>query len=84
MTRSNDRGRGRCPRLAPWPSGCAVVQRTSCSPVGEAALKRLIYKCEGASYEQIREAIASHNAGNRVATLVLERTLGGLDSDDAS
>lgn len=53
----------------------AWKQVTSGTPVGEPVLRRLVYKCEGATYEQVREAIASHNEGNRIATLVIERPL---------
>lgn len=48
-------------------------QLTSYTPVGEMQLRRLIFKTEGASYEDVRDAIKSHNEGNRIATLVIER-----------
>ena len=48
-------------------------QLTSYTPVGEPALRRLIFRCEGASYDDVREAIQSHREGNGIATLVIER-----------
>ena len=48
-------------------------QLTSYTPVGDPELRRLIFKCEGASYDDVREAIASHREGNSIATLVIER-----------
>jgi hypothetical protein len=48
-------------------------QLTSYKPVGEVQLRRLIFKTEGASYDDVRDAIKSHNEGNRIATLVIER-----------
>ena len=50
-------------------------QMTSYTPVGEPALRRLLYKCDSATYDDIREAIASHREGNNICTLVLERSL---------
>jgi hypothetical protein len=48
-------------------------QLTSYTPVGEVQLRRLIFKTEGASYDDVRDAIKSHNEGDRIATLVIER-----------
>lgn len=48
-------------------------QLTSYTPVGEMQLRRLIFKTEGASYDDVRDAIKSHNEGDRIATLVIER-----------
>jgi hypothetical protein len=64
-------------------------QVASGTPVGAGnpqniKLKRIIYKCDSATYDNVREAISSHSEGNRIATLVLERSLEGVGdaSDD--
>lgn len=54
-------------------------QVISYTPQGKLTLKRLVYRTEGASYNDVREAISSHrldDGGNGVVTLVLERVVG--------
>ena len=53
----------------------ALKQLASYTPVGETLLRRLIFRCDGASYNDVRDAIASHREGNSIATLVIERPL---------
>ena len=53
----------------------AWKQMTSYTPVGEPELRRLVFKTEGASYDDIRDAIQSHREGNMIATLIIERSL---------
>lgn len=50
-------------------------QVTSGTPVGDVSRKRLIFKTEGATYANVRDAIASHRGddGDDKVTLVLER-----------
>lgn len=53
-------------------------QMMSYTPVGKMALKRLIFRTEGARYDDVREAIASHSedeGGNGKVTLVIERAV---------
>jgi len=54
-------------------------QVTSGTPVGDVTSKRLIFKTDGASYTNIRDAIASHRADESAesdtVTLVLERAV---------
>lgn len=54
-------------------------QVTSGTPVGDVTSKRLIFKTDGASYANIRDAIASHRADESAesdtVTLVLERAV---------
>lgn len=54
-------------------------QVTSGTPVGDVALKRCIFRTDGAtSYSDVRSAIASHrpgDGGNGIVTLVVERAL---------
>ena len=63
----------------------AFKQVTSGTPVGagnpqNVKLRRIIYKCDSATYDNVREAISSHNEGNRIATLVIERSLDSTSS----
>ena len=55
-------------------------QMMSYTPVGTPQLKRLLFRCDDASYYDVRNAIASHRAGdggNGIATsLVIERAAG--------
>ncbi|KAL1510572.1 hypothetical protein AB1Y20_006873 [Prymnesium parvum] len=60
----------------------AWKQLTSYTPVGEPMLKRLIFRCEGASYNDIKDAIQSHREGNNIATLVIERARSPRARDD--
>ncbi|KAL3920401.1 MAG: hypothetical protein SGPRY_005266, partial [Prymnesium sp.] len=55
---------------------------TSYTPVGEPMLKRLVFRCEGASYNDIKDAIQSHREGNSIATLIVERSRSVDDSND--
>jgi len=51
-------------------------QMMSYTPVGKVAMKRLIFRTEGARYQDVRDAIASHReeeGGNSLVTLVVER-----------
>lgn len=48
---------------------------TSGTPVGKASLKRVVFRCDGATYANIRDAIASHRDGNGVVTLIVERAI---------
>ena len=53
-------------------------QLASYTPVGTPELKRLIFRTEGATYRNVRDAIASHRegeGGNGVVSLLLERPL---------
>jgi len=50
-------------------------QVTSGTPVGKAALKRLVFRADGATYADIRDAIASHRDGDGVVTLLVERAV---------
>ena len=53
-------------------------QMMSYTPVGKVALKRLIFRTEGARYDDVRDAIASHrqeDGGNGLVTLVVERAV---------
>ena len=52
----------------------AWKQLTSYTPVGEPKLKRLVFRCEGASYNDIKDAIQSHREGNSIASLIIERS----------
>ena len=79
------------PRPISHASCCSPLSRRwrqlfSYTPVGKLALKRLIYRTDGATYSDVREAIASHRSaegGNDIVTLVLERTL-GTEPDEAA
>jgi hypothetical protein len=53
-------------------------QVTSGTPMGKLALKRLCFETEGATFGDVRDAIASHrtaDGGNGVVTLLLERAV---------
>ena len=53
-------------------------QLASYTPVGKLEMKRLIFRTEGATFADVRDAIASHRVeegGNGVVTLVLERSV---------
>ena len=53
-------------------------QMMSYTPVGEIQRKRLIFRTEGATYHDVREAIASHRTdegGDGRVTLLIERAL---------
>jgi len=53
-------------------------QLASYTPVGKLETKRLIFRTEGATFADVRGAIASHredDGGNGVVTLVLERAV---------
>lgn len=52
-------------------------QAVSYTPVGKLGWKRLVFRTEGATYADVREAIASHREpeGNGKVTLVLERAV---------
>lgn len=56
-------------------------QLASYTPVGEASLKRLVFRVdEETSYGDVRDAIASHRSsdgGNDLVTLVVERAVNG-------
>ena len=58
-------------------SGAPMWQQViSYTPVGEIKTKRLIFRTEGATYADVRDAIASHRqeeGGNGMVTLVVER-----------
>jgi len=60
-------------------SGAPMWQQlASYTPVGKIETKRLIYRTEGATFADVRDAIASHrkeDGGNGVVTLVLERAV---------
>jgi hypothetical protein len=60
-------------------SGAPMWQQViSYTPVGEIRTKRLIFRTEGATYADVRDAISSHRTeegGNGIATLVIERAL---------
>ena len=67
----------------------AFKQVASGTPVGagnpqNVKLRRIIYKCDSATYDNVREAISSHNEGNRIATLVIERSLDSGSSSSSS
>ena len=50
----------------------------SYTPVGKMQTKRLIFRTEGATYADVRDAIASHRpdeGGNGIVTLLLERAV---------
>ena len=61
----------------------ALKQLASYTPVGETLLRRLIFRCDGASYNDVRDAIASHREGNSIATLVIERPLDPPEAEAA-
>ena len=51
-------------------------QLASYTPVGKVEMRRLIFRTEGATFADVRDAIASHreeDGGNGMVTLVLER-----------
>ena len=53
-------------------------QVTSGTPLGDVTLKKLVFKTEGATYADVRDAIASHrtdDGGDGMVTLVLERAV---------
>ena len=53
-------------------------QLASYTPVGTLEMKRLIFRTEGATFVDVRDAIASHrieDGGNGTVTLVLERVV---------
>lgn len=53
-------------------------QMASYTPIGKVQRKRLFFRTEGATYEDVRDAIASHkveDGGDGVVTLVIERPL---------
>lgn len=58
-------------------SGAPMWQQlASYTPVGKLELKRLVFRTEGATFADVRDAIASHrieDGGDGVVTLVLER-----------
>ena len=67
----------------------AFKQVASGTPVGagnpqNVKLRRIVYKCDSATYDNVREAISSHNEGNRIATLVLERSLDTVCDDSGA
>ena len=75
-------------------SGAPMWQQViSYTPVGEIRTKRLIFRTEGATYADVRDAISSHRTeegGNGIVTLVVERALNAtsagspaLDSEEA-
>ncbi len=51
--------------------------------VGKPMLKRLVCKCEGATYDDICEAIQSHREGNSIATLIIERARAAATPESA-
>ncbi|KAL1521470.1 hypothetical protein AB1Y20_021132 [Prymnesium parvum] len=54
-------------------------QVASGTPLGARRLRRLLFRADGATYAEVREAIASHRrdaGGNGVVSLVLERAVG--------
>jgi len=51
-------------------------QVTSGTPIGKSQLRRLIFRTSGATFADVKQAIASHRAsegGNDQVTLVIER-----------
>lgn len=58
-------------------SGAPMWQQlASYTPVGKMEMKRLIFRTEGATFVDVRDAIASHReeaGGNGIVTLLLER-----------
>ena len=52
-------------------------QVTSGTPIGDVALRRVIFKTEGATYGDVRDAIASHRRDDKKdsVTLVVERAV---------
>mmetsp|Transcript_2625 Transcript_2625/g.5544 ORF Transcript_2625/g.5544 Transcript_2625/m.5544 type:complete len:231 (+) Transcript_2625:396-1088(+) len=65
------------------PEGFSVwKQLTSYSPVGSPELRRLIFRCEGAEYGDVRDAIQSHREGNSIVTVVIERPIDDSAVDD--
>lgn len=53
-------------------------QLASYTPVGKLEMKRLIFRTEGATFADVRDAIASHredDGGNGMVTLVIERSV---------
>lgn len=57
-------------------------QITSGTPLGDVGLKRVIFRTEGAKYDDIRSAIASHRTsegGNGRVCLVIERAVDDAD-----
>ena len=59
-------------------------QVTSGTPIGDVALKRLIFKTEGATYRDVRDAIASHRQDglDERVTLVLERSVNASSTSE--
>ena len=71
------RSRRPCRRPPAHPA-TRCAQLASYTPVGKLETKRLIFRTEGATFADVRGAIASHredDGGNGVVTLVLERAV---------
>lgn len=60
-------------------------QVISYTPQGKMQLKRLFFRTEGATFEDVREAIASHReeGANQTVSLVLERPLINTSAEEA-
>ena len=59
-------------------------QVTSGTPLGDVALRRVIFRTDDATYDDVRSAIASHrvgDGGNGLVTLVVERARGEDDGE---
>lgn len=59
-------------------------QVISYTPQGKMQLKRLFFRTEGATFEDVREAIASHReeGANQTVSLVLERPLVNISAEE--